>query len=272
MTITTPTQEVKPFYRAYDKGSTEGALQDCLGAGYRALPLPEIADKRIEGKEPWNQWRTTISPRMTGRPTGETEAVTIYWHGPTEFVTPQGIREAKVQGLVNGAGRVDQEIFDAIYAIAAAQKPHLIIPHRKLLKLTSGPISIANAEKDLRVIASLDGQERTGEYLPAHARAYNTRQIGVRHSNDLDKESPLWRLLYLGGNDNYGLCGDSLDGNGRFSGVRDASAEGAPKEKTEMEAQARVPPTLSDILQVTIDLVPQFAQAELNERLKKLYE
>ncbi len=219
--MTAPTEEIKVFYRASDEGSTEGALQDCIDANCRALSLPEVADKRIQGVEPWNRWRTTISSRMTGIPTGEQEAFTVYWHEPTELATPQGIQAAKAQGLVKGAGRATQGIFNAIYTIAATQKQHLIIPHRKLLELTSGFISIANAEKDLRIIASLDGADRVGKYLPAHARAYNTIRIGVRHSNDLNDESPLARLLYLGFDDDFSLNGDYyLLDSGLFAGVR----------------------------------------------------
>src|SRR3989344_3537694 len=109
--MATPTQELRTFYRANHQGSIEGALQDCKTAGYQPLFMPEVADKRIKGEEQWNQGVTTPSIRVTGTPTGEKEAFTIYWHQPTAFATPEGITAAKAQGLVNHAGRFSQEAF-----------------------------------------------------------------------------------------------------------------------------------------------------------------
>ncbi|MDP1694726.1 MAG: hypothetical protein Q8L34_04260 [Candidatus Woesearchaeota archaeon] len=274
MTMTTPMQEVKVFYRAHNKGSNEGALQDCQTAGYQALFMPQAADARIEGKLPWNQWVTTPSIRATGIPTGEQEAFTIYWHQPTAFATPEGITAAKTKGLVNGAGRLDQTAFDTIYSFAAAQNPHLIIPHRKLLELTSGPITLKAAATDSRVIAMLDGQERVARYLPAHAQAYSTKTIGVWHSDDLNHESPLARLLFLGYLDSGGLFGNGfLSFNGRFAGVRNASAEGATQKiAAPTTTQTIVNPTLETLLETLQPFIAPNSREAVEAELRKLYQ
>ncbi len=224
--MTAPIQEFKTFYRAHNKGSNEGALQDCQTAGYQALFMPQAAKACINNIVPWNHWATTPSLRITGRPTGEQEAFIIYWHQPTAFATPEGITAAKAQGLVNGAGRFDQAAFDQIYKLAVEQHQHLIIPHRKLLELISGPTTFEAGARDPRVIAFMDGQERVARYLPEHTQVYNPQNIGAGPCDDLDKDSPLVRLLCLGFNGDGGLYGyGDLDDDGLFVGVRHVSAE-----------------------------------------------
>src|SRR3989344_1096071 len=212
----------------------EQALANCQKK-HTALYMPQAVDARLEGELPWNRFITTPSLVVTGIPTGEKEAFTIYCHQQTDFATPYGLQQANMQGLVNGAGRFPQIMFDTIYALAAAQHQHLVIPHRKLLELPSDPINIKDAEKDPRVIAILDGQARVARYLQAHAKAYNKDEIGIWHANDLNKNSPLARLLFLGVGI-LSLGGLSGLGGGRFAGVRNASAEGTQNLEKEIES------------------------------------
>lgn len=266
--MTQAKQETKIFYRSNlnDQGAVEGALQDCLNAGYRALNLPEIADKRIrelgqskvlslseiayirrqgvnEGLGQWFQCFTTTSLSITGTPTGQKEVFTIYWHQPTDFATPRGIFLAKQEGLVNYAGRFPQTVFDAIYELAVQEKPHLIVPNRKIQELRSDPLS--ETIKDPRVIALFDGQERAARYVPLHASIHHTMhdvninyvfgtkkisfedlKIGVRHSKNLDHESPFVRLITLCDVVEDGDYTGGIAGSGCFLGVCNVIAEG----------------------------------------------
>ena len=260
MTMTATAQKTKMFYHA----QVEQALQDCQEAGYQPLFMPQLADARINGTAPWNQWFSTPSIRATGK-TKQGTAVVVYAHIPNFLSNPNNIKEAKEQGLVNYAARLSQDEFQRL--VDAEDKQNVwVVDHADLKKAVSGRIKITDAIKHPQVIPFLGGQERAERYLPAQAQAYNTKTIGVWHSNDINDESPLARLLYLGYCGYGGLGGDdSLSDVGQFLGVRDASAEGAVQKIV-------VTPTLDQILRVSQRFVAGASRKEYEDAMRKLYK
>ncbi len=264
MTATSP--ETKTFYHA----QVEQALENCQEK-HTALYMPELAEARIQGQQPWDEWRTTPSIKATGR-TKQGNAVVVYAHIPNWLANPANIRAAKEQGLINGAGRFPQHEFQNL--IDADGKTDLqgnrqiwVVDYDRLRKATSGEINVEDALEHPQTIPFLGGQERAERYLPKHAKAYDTETIGVWHVDDLTDESPLARLLFLGNNDNDGLDGgDNLVNDGRFAGVRNASAEGARSEKI------IVAPTLDQILRVTKPFVADASRKDFETEIRKLYK
>lgn len=217
-------QEVKAFYDS----KKDVALQACLDEGYKPLSLRDLAEARLDGTAPWIKWAHTTSLRVTGR-TNQGSAVVVYAHVPTNLATPEGIREAKEKGLVNYAARFPQDEFQKLVD-REDDEAIFVVDHDKFKNAPSDVIPIRKALDHPQTIPFIGGEERAKRYLIGHQEAYNTNKIGVWHVNDLDNESPLARLLFLGyyyDYDDYGLndglFGVHLDGSGRFFGVREGA-------------------------------------------------
>ncbi len=254
--VTVP-QEIKTFYH----NSVEKALEDCQGE-HKVLFMPEVAEARINGAAQWDKGYTTPSIRATGR-TKQGNAVVIYAHIPNFLSSPTNIREAKLRGLINHAARIPQEEFQRL--VDAEDKQTVwVVDHKKLRKSTSGEVSLKDALNHPQTIPFLGGQARAEQYLAAHAKAYGTKAIGVWHFDDLDEDSPLGRLLYLGNNAYDGFDGINLDDGGRFAGVRNASAENAQK--------TIATPSIEQILKISQRFFPEVGRKEFEAELKKLYK
>ncbi len=212
----------KPFYHE----DLAQALENCQEK-HTAIYMPELAEARVQGLVLWNTGYSTPSIRATGR-TKQGSAVVVYAHIPNWLANPANIRTAKEQGLVNGAGRFPQDEFQRLVDAEDKQKVW-VVDYADLKRTASGRIKITDAIKHPQTIPFLGGQERAERYLSKHAKAYNTKTIGVWHVDDLTDESPLARLLYLGDYGLNGLGGDYLSDYGQFVGVRHASAEGTAR-------------------------------------------
>ncbi len=234
--MTTTNQEFKTFYHKLNpifnptNDILETALQNCQDEGFRVAYMPDVVDARIAGTAPWNQGFNTFSIKATGR-TKQGNAVVVYAHMPNWLANPANIRTAKAQELIHGASHFPQEEFQRLLDAEDKQKVW-VVDHEVLRKSKSGKIPLTQALEHPQTIPFLGGQERAERYLPKHAKAYDTETIGVWHSDDLNDDSPLVRLLCLGVNNFIGLYGGSFFGDeGQFAGVRHASAEGAQREK-----------------------------------------
>ena len=224
---------VKPsiFPRRGYANSHEEALALCESAGNRALFLPEIAQARIAGDLPWNNYYGSRSLRVTGTSKGGSKVV-LYVHTDHPLATSEGVRRAKRQGLVDGAARFSQTVFlqllerdgekadDGTYCVKA-------VPHGRLTESPSGIISIDDALDHPQTVPFLGSEDLAKQYFAALRRAYNTDKIGIWHSNDLHKDGPLARPLFVGCNYYYGLFGgnDSVFNGGRVVGVRASDSE-----------------------------------------------
>ena len=248
-------QEAKTFYDA----RIEKALEACQEAGYKPLFMPELAEARINGIAPWNQWLTTPSIRATGR-TKQGNAVVVYGHVPNYLSNPANIKEAK-RGLVNYAACIPQEEFQRLVDLED-KKTVWVVDHDVVKRSTSGKTSIEKALEHPQVIPFLGSEERAQRYLQAHARAYNTKSIGVWHRDDLNNESPLARFLFLGYGGNFLVGGNDLDGSGRFLGVRDASAAGAEKISQAPTLDEKDLPLLERIMDFSKTYIPEQRHAE----------
>ena len=229
---------VKPsiFPRRGYANSHEEALALCESAGNRALFLPEIAQARIAGDLPWNNYYGSRSLRVTGTSKGGSKVV-LYVHTDHPLATSEGVRRAKRRGFVNGAARFPQESFlqllehdgekadDGTYRVKA-------VLHQRLRESPSDFISIDDALAHPQTIPFLGSEDVAKQYLGAFRSAYRENKIGIWHIDDFNEDSPLARPLFVGDNDVYGggLDGDYGFGyDGRVVGVR-AIASTAPKK------------------------------------------
>ncbi len=268
--------ETKEFYHE----QAHQALRNCQQAGYSALFMPEFIDRRINAlKEDsvWQNWHTTPSIRATWK-TKQGSPVVLYVHRNNYFSNPDNIAEEIAQNrLINGAGAYpEKEFYRFVNLAEKGNKSVFLVPHEKLKNSTSGVISIEEALEHPQTIPFLGGKERTEAYLPRHKEVFGDR-IGNYHSDDLGN-GPRARLLYVGSNDG-GLDGyDSLNGSGRFFGVRSVAPKAHDREKTS-PIKVKVP-GLEQVLQTVLrtsklyvseDSRKNFEKANQRE-LKRLYK
>jgi len=238
------------------------ALENCQSEGYKAMFMPELADARVKGKAAWDKWYSTPSVRATGK-TNQGNAVVVYAHIPNYFSNPENIKSA-LSSLVNGAGRMPQEEFQKLVDAEDGKKV-FVVDYDKLKNSKSERIPLSEAIEHPQTIPFLGGQERAEEYLAKFKEAYNTNQIGIWHCDDLNENSLMGRLLFVG-NDDYNLNGDgNLSNIGRFLGVRRerVAEDGAKKIKT---------PSLNEILKYSKNFVAKASQEDFEQGLRQLYQ
>ena len=222
----------------------------------RVLFMPEIADAKINDDSLWREWYSSVSLRATGR-TKQGTPVVVYAHVPNFYSNPENIRQAKVQGLVNGAGILPKEEFQRLLSLEG--QGVFVVDYKALKNSQSDVIPVERALEHPQVIPFLGGLERAERYLAKHKEIVGNT-IGVCHNDDL-QEQPVARPLLFGG------CYDLLyaDGGfgsvGHFLGVQLNDAEGIAKKV----------PTLEDIIAVTYSLVPEVLHGKLREDLGRLY-
>lgn len=237
-------------------------LRECQEQGYKALFIPQLADRRIKAKKGskiLKNWYTTPSLRATGK-TKQGNPVVAYVHADNYFSNPDNVKQAR-QNLVNGAGILPQSEFQR-YLDLEDNKNVFVIDYNNLRSSTSGLISIENALEHPQTIPFLGGEERAKNYLKKHQQVYGN-QIGILHSDDL-KNEPLGRLLYLGNyyyNSPVGYY--NLYNDARFFGVRE-SAEGT--------SQKIARPTLEQVLKIARPFITEISKGQFREKLKKLYK
>lgn len=219
---------VKPteFYA----GNYVDALASCESAGNEALYMPGVARARIDGSASWGKFYDSRSVRVTGKSKQGNDAVVLYVHTAHPLATAEGVRGALSKGLVNGAARFPKEAFlqllerdgekagDGTYLVKA-------VPHNILRESPSGVISIDDALYHPQTIPFFGNEALAEQYLQEFSK-HQGNNIGIWHSDDLHKDGPLARPLFVGNYYYDGLLGNNdFDLNGRFLGVRASDSE-----------------------------------------------
>ncbi|MEK6903488.1 MAG: hypothetical protein AABW64_02480, partial [Nanoarchaeota archaeon] len=204
--------------------------------------------------------------------TRQGNAVVVYNHNhPTnQFGDPARIIRAKKEGLIQHTARLSQPEFQAMVDAdgktdARGNRLVWVGNHDRHSKAFSGVISVDQALSHPQTIPFLGGEQRAQQYLQRHKEVIGSG-IGVWYIDDINKVTPVARLLFLngydGGGDDLGLLSSSnLNDDACILGVREGSAAGA---------QIFVP-TLEQVLNITADFVPVFGKEELEQRLRRLY-
>ena len=242
------------FYDA----TIENALQACLDENCKPADMITIADERIAATKDspsWKKWLTSTSIRATGY-TKQGNAVVVYAHDHpiNQFGDPARIMRAKQEGLILYAARLSQPEFQAM---VDADEEKDVRGNRLIWvgdydahsKAFSGAISVNEALSHPQTIPFLGGGQRAHQYVQRHKKVFGKR-IGVWHIDDLNKDTPVARLLYLGDGDGDGLDGSgNLNDDARILGVREGSAAGAQKsheQSLEEQLMQYIQPFLHD--------------------------
>jgi len=224
----------------------------------RVLFMPEIADAKINDDSLWREWYSSVSLRATGR-TKQGTPVVVYAHVPNFYSNPENIRQAKAQGLINGAGVLPEDEFQRLLSLEG--QGVFVVDYKALKNSQSDVIPVERALNHPQVIPFLGGQKRAEIYLAKHKEVVGNK-IGVWHNDDL-QEQPVARPLFFGDGyvDVLGANG-GFDSDGHFLGVQLNDAEGIAKKV----------PRLEDILALAPDFVPKIAREEYEKRVRDLYQ
>ncbi len=215
---TTPPKElVKPFYSPSRTGVAD-VLEQARNEWYQTLFMPELALARVDSQELWKDWYAAPSFRATGK-TKQGAKVVLYAHVPSNFSTPANIREAITNGnLVNGAGPIPQAEFNRLVSLDGNGRV-FVVEYDTLRKAPSDVISVDAAFEHPQTIPFLGGEATAKAYLAKHKEMYGNR-IGIWHSDDFNKDTPLGRVLCFGYDGSLGLYGDyGIDDDGRVLAV-----------------------------------------------------
>jgi len=254
--------------REFYNNTLEAALSDLQVAGFEPVFMPQLADARIAAPADsplWGKWYSAPSVRVTGKSVAG-NSVVVYAHIPNYFSVPENIANAKKAGLVNGAGFMSQDEFQRLLDLEDGTNV-FVVDYGVLRSSESGEIKVKDALSHPQVVPFLGGKEKAEAYLNRHQQVYDSKTIGVWHSNDLDGagDEPLGRVLFLGYGSGGGLIGgDDLGSDGRFVGVPKNAAEGGKAEN--------MVPTLEQVLRASKDFVPKAVQNEFTARISRLYK
>ncbi len=254
----------KEFYNA----KMNLALEDSQKDGYNPIFMPQLIDAKNEASndsEIWSKWYTTPSIRATGIPKKgkySGKPIVVYAHLPNALAQPDHIKfeleagfkrtgrisQDEFQGLVDSEGTTDSGGNTLVY----------VISHQELKKSESGLIAINKALKHPQTIPFVGGEDRAKRYLERVAEVYDTKQIGIWHSDDL-AEQPMGRLLHFGNFYYYGDLGAGryLDDSARFVGVRNVAQ--------------KIVPSLEQVLSILDEHVSKVSRPEVEARLKPLF-
>ena len=220
------------------------ALAFCEAGGMRGLYMPEVAQARIVGEAPWNRFYDSLSLRVTGKRKGK--PFVLYVHTEHPLTTAEGVRTAKVKGLVNGALHFPQDAFEQLLERDGERAPdgtYLVkmVGYDKLKKSLSGVISVDDALEHPQTVPFLGSEERAEQYLKKFRNVHG-QNIGIWHCEDLIDNGPLARPLVVGGGYDVGLLGFSDDA--RLFGVpratASAGAEGASEKFFSLSLEERL--------------------------------
>jgi len=238
-----PAEDIKEF----SSTRQDDVLRNCLNAGYEALTMLDLIDRRIGSANEeriWQYGHSTLSIKATGK-TKQRTPVAIYAHIHHDFSDPDSITGAIEQGLVNGAGIMTQDEFQRLLDLQN-DKNVFVVDYGKLKKTIESKGDVFNINIALehpQTIPFLGGEERAQRYLQKHAQVYGDKVI-IWSSDDL-ADQPLARLLFIGGKYLPSLNGDyALDGHGRFVGIplpKGTAAENKLEKEVEESIEQLVP-------------------------------
>ncbi len=235
---------VEPVRKFFAKGKfgVADSLQQCLGAGYRPLFMPELAKTKTNagsGSRLWQVGYVTPSMRATGQ-TKQGAKVVVYVHQPHFYSNPANIRNAVEEGtLKNGAGPLPQAHFDKLVDLNGNGRV-FVVDYDTLRRSSSGGINVENALAHPQTIPFLGGEAIAQAYLAKYKEVYGNR-IGIWHYDDFDTNTPRGRVLFLGygGSSGGGLGGYSLGYVGRVLGVA-PEAQSVEKNAAPSSLEAKV--------------------------------
>lgn len=229
-------------------GFKDEALAKCYSSGFEAAYMPQLVDTRLEGNF-WDESITTPSIKSAGR-TRQGAAVVVYAHIPNFLCIPryiEMIRTGKIESVLDTAAfRFPQTEFQSLVdtdGLTDAQGNRLVwvVDYETLKKAPSSKLQIEDALTHPQTIPFLGGEQRAERYLAEYQRRrleigrkyYRTHEWSTKndirlallvektirithrqiHDQDFDEDSPIVRLLLLGGiknvyDDNNGLVGD----------------------------------------------------------------
>ena len=230
-------------------GRMDNALEQALNyvtpLGGFVASIPQIVAGRIKAdfeNEIWTKYHDGLTEELAGKTEAGNE-IMIEVHGGGIW-TPERMRKAYADKLVNGAGRLTEKEF---MDIANGKLPDAVeIPHwhysefvkkeskdlpiryavitdfKKVKNLTNGLQPWADLYNNPLIILRAGGVEQAHTYLDrAKKRHSNYNNYGCWHQfSSIDTNIPQGRLVFLG-NDDDGFNGDyGLNfSNGRFVGV-----------------------------------------------------
>ena len=189
---------VKP--KEFYAGSYADALALCEAGGMRGLYMPEVAQARIDGFALWDRFYDSLSFRVTGKSKGE--PFVLYVHTEHPLATAEGVRTAKVKGLVNGALHFPKDAFEQLLERDGERAPDGTycvknVSYKTLIKSSSGVISVDDALEHPQTVPFLGSEERAEQYLKKFRNVHG-QNIGIWHRDDLIDNGPLARPLVVG--------------------------------------------------------------------------
>jgi hypothetical protein len=189
---------------------------------------PELANYRSNAPtnvDLWNNWVFTPSIRATGTSKAGNKVV-VYAHVPHHYSNHANIRAAVAgKTLRQGAGPLPQTEFERLVALDGMIDDNdirrvWVTDYDTLRRAPNGAIPIYKALEHPQTIPFLGDGTGAQAYLSAHTIAYNTKYIGIWHSDDFDEHTPRARLLCFGLDGSISLDGyGNLGSSGRFLGV-----------------------------------------------------
>ncbi len=178
----------KEEFTTFCHSTLDKTVQSMQEQGYHVLFMPELVDARIENKVNWNSWNSTLSIQVAGK-TKQGARIVVYAHLPTSLATPEGIRAARYQGLVEGYARFPQDEFQELADTdektdAQGNRVIWVVDGQHHKNNSSKHVTIESALDDLKVVAFLGGQERAKLYLQGLEERDKERNRILKSPND----------------------------------------------------------------------------------------
>ena len=252
------------------------AAQNYAGVEGSVYSLPELANLRVQGRLPFDNWFTANTEEFVGKSKGGSELFGVAHGGAFLTRDPARIEATYKAGLINGAAKIDDAEFQALvddgkhldgsdaklYRLSEITNwgdvPYdgiILADKADFANLASGRQEITQLMDNPLVHMRLLGPERAAKYLYAAGVAYDKKNLGNWHPfASADAGQAQGRVVFLGGNSLNGLNGGSvLSDIGRFVGVApeaqgDSSRSGAQNLEAELRAflGRKVAPDLFD--------------------------
>lgn len=250
------------FYGDTKALALRAAKAHIAGEGGHTASLSELVRGRIAAPfdtEIWNNGYTPQTEEDVGL-TKQGNPVLAVSQGTGIFISPERIEKAYQDKLINGAGRIDPEEFQAllegklpdstqipVFTLVEFQRASnlplryvVVMDLEKAINTKSDYHKIDNLRSNPLFHVRAGGEAQANVYLDKVAEKWNTKQYGNYFAFN-DPNTASGRLLYLYLNDFNGFSGSNfLDLNGSFVAVapeaqtsvaRDLGSAGKPKEE-----------------------------------------